>query len=146
MALDFSKLTSAVKSVADLAASHASISALAEDAKAVAKAAEDKVRAEFADLEGKAQSELDSIVAALEAALGCDKPITTAEAVGVTAVAVALSDVATISPTLPAAPAEYVVPDALPPVAVGVNVDPAPAAAPQTVEEYNAMRAAGLLP
>jgi hypothetical protein len=135
MALDFSKLTAAVKSVADLAASHASVSALAEDAKAFAKAAEDKVRAEFVELEGKAQSELDGIVAALEAALSSDKPLTTAEAVGVTAVATALS--ADFSPTPPAAP-EPVAFAPVPDVAVGVT-------GPQTVEEYNAMRAAGLI-
>lgn len=137
MALDFSKLTAAVKSVADLASSHASVSALANDAKAFAATVEDKVRAEYAVLEGKAQSELDGIVAALEAALGCDKPLTPAEAVGITAVATALSD--DISPILPAV-AEPV--DAVAPVAVGVALPPAP----QTVEEYNAMRAAGLVP
>jgi hypothetical protein len=134
MALDFTRLTAAVKSVADLAASHANVSALADDAKAFAKAAEDKVRAEFAELEGKAQSELDSIVAALEAALTSTAPLTTAEAVGVTAVATALSD-ALVSPTLPTDPAPV---EPVAPVAVGVKV-------PQTVEEYNAMRAAGLI-
>jgi hypothetical protein len=122
MALDFSKLTATVKSVADLAASHADLSALAHDAKAV---------------ENTAQAELDSIVAALEAALGSVAPLTTAEAVGVTAVATALSD-ALFSPTPPAAPepVEYA---PVPEVAVGV------ANTPQTVEEYNAMRAAGLI-
>jgi uncharacterized membrane protein len=122
MALDFSKLTATVKSVADLAASHADLSALAKDAKAV---------------EDKAQVELDSIVAALEAALGSVKPFTTAEAVGVTAVATALSD-ALVSPIPPAAPAPVeIVP--VSPVAVGLTP------APQTVEEYNALRAAGLI-
>jgi hypothetical protein len=133
MALDFTRLTAAVKSVADLAASHANVSALAEDAKAFAKAAEDKVRAEFAELEGKAQSELDSIVAALEAALTSTAPLTTAEAVGVTAVATALS--AELSPTQPTA----IEPEPVPAVDVGVKK------VPQTVEEYNAMRAAGLI-
>jgi hypothetical protein len=122
MALDFSKLTATVKSVADLAACNADLSALAKDAKAV---------------EDKAQAELDSIVAALEAALGSVKPLTTAEAVGVTAVATALADIS-FSPTPPAAP-ETVEFAPVPEVAVGVS-------APQTVEEYNAMRAAGLLP
>lgn len=160
MALDFSKLTEAVKSVAELAASHANLSAIAQEAKDIEAKVTDKLKAEFAALEAKAQSEVDGIIAALEHALSGAKPLTHAEAVGVTAVATALSDA--ISPTQPAAPAA----DAhapVPPVAVGVMENtvapaakheehdakheaPADRPVPKTVEEYNEMRAKGLLP
>lgn len=137
MALDFTKLTATVKSVADLAASHADLKVLAKDAKAV---------------ECAAQAELDSIVAALEAALNSTTPLTPAEAVGVTAVATALS--APVPLPEPAAPAvEPILYNGLPPVefaavpevAVGV-VAPVPPPAPKSVEEYNEMRAKGLIP
>ena len=116
MALDFSKLTSVVKSVADLAASHASLSALAADAKAVEAKAKAELETIVADIEAKAQAEVDSLVAAIEAALGhVAAPLTTAEAVGVTALATALApEAAIVSPTQPAAP------QVVPSVAVGV--------------------------
>jgi hypothetical protein len=150
MALDFSKLTSVVKSVADLAASHASLSALAADAKDIEAKALAKVDSIIADVEAKAQAEVDSIVASIEAALGHVVPVTHAEAVGLTAVATALNTPVApaapevpVSPTPPAAPAEPApVADApVPPVAVGVVAPPIP----QTVEEYNRMRAEGLI-
>jgi len=150
--IDFSKLTSAVKSVADLAASHASLSALAQDAKDIEAKLTSKLKAEFdatiGALEAKAQSEVDGIVAALEAALSAG-PISHAEAAGLTAVATALS--APVSPTQPAAQAADQPAAPVPPVAVGVTADAAPAApaaplVPKTVEEYNELRAKGLLP
>ena len=180
--LDFSKLTAAVKSVADLAASHATLSAVAVDAAAIEAKAKAVYDAAVADLTSKAQSELDSIVGALEAALASNVPLTHAGAAGITAVAGALAPelsgadalakaAAPVSPTPPAvsaapAPDAPVVAGPAAPLAVGLVVPAAPAAvpaaataaplaqalglmdipAPKTVEEYNAMRAQGLLP
>jgi hypothetical protein len=129
MALDFSKLTSVVKSVADLAASHASLSALAADAKAYALEVEAKAKAELdslvAAVEAKAQSELDSLAAAIEAALGHPAPLTHAEAAGLTAVATALAvDAPSAAGAPPVSPIEPAAVEAtpVPPVAVGVGV------------------------
>ena len=142
MALDFSKLTSVVKSVADLAASHASLHAIVDDAKSYAQAVEAKAFAKVeslvADVEARAQAEIDSIVASIEAALGSVSPVTHAEAAGLAAVATALAEPTSVSPTGPAA-AEPVAPASVPPVAVGLM-----SRAPQTVDELNAMIAAGL--
>lgn len=117
MSLDFSKITAAVKNVEALVASHASLSALLADAQAA---------------EAKAKAEVESLTASIEAALGnVVKPLEHAGAVGLTAVATALSDASNvvekvadaISPTQPAAPS--VAPVApVAPVAVGVT--PAP--------------------
>jgi hypothetical protein len=110
MALDLSKLTAVVSKVADLAHQHASLSALAADAKGV---------------ESAAQKEIDTVVASLEVALGSvSHPITSAGAAGLAAVASALHSVevavglasdpapAPVSPTQ--APAEAVAPVASP--------------------------------
>jgi hypothetical protein len=113
MALDFSKLTLAVHKVADLAHSHASLHQVAGLA---------------VDAEKTAQAEIDSLVDAIEAALGqTAAPLTQAGANGLAAVAVALNpapaSVAAPAPQSPVLPAVSPV-DAVP---TTVTVDAVPA-------------------